>query len=88
MPAEMDEISRKVLQLEIEREALKKESDAASRTRLANLEEELTGKKEALNELKTQWEAEKSSVGKLTNDPAGDRKRQAANRTSRARSMI
>ena len=39
MPAEMDEISRKVLQLEIEREALKKETDPASQTRLTNLEQ-------------------------------------------------
>ena len=65
MPAEMDEISRKVMQLEIEREALKKETDPASRTRLTTIEQELKGKQEALNELKVQWEAEKSSVGKL-----------------------
>ncbi|MBA3967461.1 MAG: AAA family ATPase, partial [Nitrospirales bacterium] len=65
MPAEMDEISRKVLQLEIEREALKKETDAASRTRLTTIEQELQGKQKALNDLKTQWDAEKSSVGKL-----------------------
>ncbi|MDH5776543.1 MAG: AAA family ATPase, partial [Nitrospirota bacterium] len=44
MPAEMDVISRKVLQLEIEREALKKETDTGSQTRLANLEQELQGK--------------------------------------------
>ena len=65
MPAEMDEISRKVLQLEIEREALKKETDTGSQTRLANLEQELESKQQALAELKTQWDAEKSSVGKL-----------------------
>ncbi|MGD9852156.1 MAG: ATP-dependent chaperone ClpB [Nitrospirales bacterium] len=65
MPAEMDEISRKVMQLEIEREALKKETDPASQTRLANLEQELKAKQEALKELQVQWEAEKSSVGKL-----------------------
>jgi len=65
MPAEMDEISRKVLQLEIEREALKKETDPASQTRLTNLEQELQSKQAALQELKTQWDAEKSSVGKL-----------------------
>ena len=65
MPAEMDEISRKVLQLEIEREALKKETDAASRARLENLEQELTTKQNALNDLKAQWDAEKGSVGKL-----------------------
>ncbi len=65
MPAEMDEISRKVLQLEIEREALKKETDTGSQTRLANLEQELTSKQETLAELQTQWDIEKSSVGKL-----------------------
>jgi ATP-dependent Clp protease ATP-binding subunit ClpB len=65
MPAEMDEISRKVLQLEIEREALKKETDPGSASRLVNLEKELREKQERLNELKIRWEAEKSSVGKL-----------------------
>lgn len=65
MPAEMDEISRKVLQLEIEREALKKETDTGSQTRLANLEQELQTKQAALQELNTQWDAEKSSVEKL-----------------------
>ncbi len=65
MPAEMDEISRKVLQLEIEREALKKETDPASQTRLTNLEQELQNKKAALQKLTIQWDAEKSSVGKL-----------------------
>ncbi len=65
MPAEMDEISRKVLQLEIEREALKKETDSASQTRLINLEQELQNKKAVIQELNTQWDAEKSSVGKL-----------------------
>ena len=65
MPVEMDEISRKVLQLEIEREALKKETDPGSQTRLVNLEEELTDKQQTLQELKIRWDAEKASVGKL-----------------------
>ncbi len=65
MPAEMDEISRKVLQLEIEREALKKETDSGSQSRLANLEQELENKQQTLAELKKRWDAEKSSVGKL-----------------------
>lgn len=67
MPAELDEISRKVLQLEIEREALKKEEDAGSKARLETLETELEGKCQALAELKAQWETEKSSVGRLQN---------------------
>lgn len=65
MPAALDEVSRKVLQLEIEREALKKEEDAASRARLETLENELEGKRRELTELKQQWEAEKSAVGRL-----------------------
>ncbi len=65
MPVELDEISRKVLQLEIEREALKKETDPASQARLETLELELNTKKKELDTLKEQWEAEKSSVGRL-----------------------
>ena len=65
MPAELDEISRKVLQLEIEREALKKETDAGSLARLEALETELKEKQEEAQHLKTQWDAEKSSVGRL-----------------------
>jgi ATP-dependent Clp protease ATP-binding subunit ClpB len=65
MPAELDEISRKVLQLEIEREALKKETDPGSLARLDALEFELKEKQEAVQKLKTQWETEKSSVGRL-----------------------
>ncbi|MDT7041177.1 ATP-dependent chaperone ClpB [Candidatus Nitronereus thalassa] len=65
MPAELDEISRKVLQLEIEREALKKEVDPGSKARLETLEGELEGKRAELSRLKTQWDAEKASVGRL-----------------------
>lgn len=65
LPAELDEVSRKVLQLEIEREALRKETDAASRARLKTLEEELAEKNRDLQVLKTHWEAEKVSVGRL-----------------------
>jgi ATP-dependent Clp protease ATP-binding subunit ClpB len=65
MPAELDEISRKVLQLEIEREALKKEVDPGSKARLETLEGELEGKRQELTRLKTQWDTEKASVGRL-----------------------
>jgi len=65
MPAEMDEISRKVLQLEIEREALKKETDPGSLARLEALEQELTEKQGRLQHLKSQWDSEKASVGRL-----------------------
>ena len=65
MPAALDEVSRKVMQLEIEREALKKEEDPGSQARLETLEDELEDKRRELTELKSQWEAEKSAVGRL-----------------------
>ncbi len=65
MPTALDEISRKVLQLEIEREALKKEEDHGSKARLETLETELEVKGQELSDLKNQWEEEKSSVGRL-----------------------
>ncbi|MFO0707588.1 MAG: ATP-dependent chaperone ClpB [Nitrospira sp.] len=65
LPAELDEVSRKVLQLEIEREALKKEKDQASAARLTALEAELADKQRSAQVLKTQWESEKASVGRL-----------------------
>lgn len=65
LPAELDEVSRKVLQLEIEREALKKEKDAASAARLSTLEAELNEKQRDLQALKTRWESEKASVSRL-----------------------
>lgn len=65
LPAELDEVSRKVLQLEIEREALKKETDAGSKARLQSIEKELTEKNRDLQALKTRWESEKTSVSKL-----------------------
>ncbi len=65
MPASLDEISRRVMQLEIERQALKKETDAASKDRLEKLEEELTELKAEADTLKAQWQAEKGGVDKL-----------------------
>jgi ATP-dependent Clp protease ATP-binding subunit ClpB len=65
LPAELDEVSRKVMQLEIEREALRKESDPGSKARLATLEEELAEKNTQLHSLRARWEAEKASVGRL-----------------------
>ncbi|MEK7293486.1 MAG: ATP-dependent chaperone ClpB [Nitrospirota bacterium] len=65
LPAELDEVSRKVMQLEIEREALRKETDPASRARLKTLETELAEKISARDALKTHWETEKASVGRL-----------------------
>ncbi len=65
LPAELDEVSRKVMQLEIEREALRKETDPGSRARLKTLEKELAEKHSDLTALKSRWEAEKASVGRL-----------------------
>jgi ATP-dependent Clp protease ATP-binding subunit ClpB len=65
LPAELDEVSRKVLQLEIEREALKKETDAGSRARLQSIENELADKNRDLSVLKARWDSEKNSVSKL-----------------------
>jgi ATP-dependent Clp protease ATP-binding subunit ClpB len=65
LPAELDEVSRKVMQLEIEREALRKETDPGSRSRLKTLEAELAEKISSRDALKTHWETEKASVGRL-----------------------
>jgi ATP-dependent Clp protease ATP-binding subunit ClpB len=62
MPVELDEVLRRVMQLEIEREALRKESDSASRDRLAKLEKELADLKSRSDALKAQWLAEKQAV--------------------------
>ncbi len=62
MPTELDEVSRRVMQLEIEREALKKETDRASKDRLEKLEKELGDLKAEADALKARWQAEKQSV--------------------------
>jgi ATP-dependent Clp protease ATP-binding subunit ClpB len=64
MPAELDEITRRILQLEIEREALRKETDAASRERLAKLEKDLAQLQEQARTLRAQWESEKGAIEK------------------------
>jgi ATP-dependent Clp protease ATP-binding subunit ClpB len=61
-PTALDEIERRILQLEIEREALKKETDEASKERLAKLEAELASEKEKSNALRAQWEQEKAAI--------------------------
>src|SRR5436853_2649172 len=65
MPAELDEAMRRQMQLEIEREALKKEKDKASRERLAKIEKEIADLKTNTAALKAQWQAEKQSVDDL-----------------------
>jgi len=65
MPSELDEILRRTMQLEIEREALKKEKDSASKERLLKLEKELSDLKGQSGALKGQWDIEKEAVLKL-----------------------
>ncbi len=65
MPAELDEVSRRIMQLEIEENALKKEDDEASKRRLEMLEEELSKQREKMKEMKARWENEKSAIQKV-----------------------
>ncbi len=62
MPAELDDLRRKIMQQEIEEMALKKEDDHLSRDRLAELKKELADEKEQFNAMKSRWEAEKNGV--------------------------
>ena len=65
MPAELDESRRRIMQLEIEREALRKEKDKASKERLAKLEKELADEKASSDALTARWQNEKKSVERL-----------------------
>jgi ATP-dependent Clp protease ATP-binding subunit ClpB len=65
MPAELDEASRRIMQLEIEREALKKESDDGSKRRLERIEKEIANLRDETDGIKARWQAEKDSVAKL-----------------------
>src|SRR5215472_8639088 len=62
MPAELDEVERRIMQLEIEREALRKETDTASRDRLAVIEREIADLSEQRDGLKAQWTSEKDVI--------------------------
>jgi ATP-dependent Clp protease ATP-binding subunit ClpB len=66
MPAELDEANRRVMQLEIEREALKRETDPASRDRLEKLEMELADAEDRRQALRAQWQTEKDAIEKLS----------------------
>ncbi|MFP6665051.1 MAG: ATP-dependent chaperone ClpB [Deltaproteobacteria bacterium] len=65
MPTELDEVARRAMQLEIEREALRKETDRASEERLGKLEKELADLKEEETRLRAQWEKEKEVLGAI-----------------------
>ena len=65
MPTELDAVSRKIIQMEIEEAALKKEEDELSRGRLAQLQKELAEERDKFNAMKAQWENEKNAIGKV-----------------------
>ncbi len=65
MPSELDEVTRKVMQLEIEEAALKEEKDPASERRLEILQRELADYKEEANQMKSKWESEKNEISKI-----------------------
>src|ERR1700726_525332 len=65
LPTEIDEIERRVMQLEIERQALRKESDAHSRERLKQIEKDLGALREQSSGLKAHWQTEKDAIGRI-----------------------
>ena len=65
MPTELDAVSRRIIQLEIEEAALKKEEDALSKARLSDLQRELAEERDAFTAKKAQWENEKSAIEKV-----------------------
>ncbi len=65
MPEELDQLQRKLTQLEVEEQALKKESDAASRKRLETVGHEIASLREQLGALKARWEAEKQAIARV-----------------------
>jgi ATP-dependent Clp protease ATP-binding subunit ClpB len=67
MPTELDEIERRIRQLEIEKEAIKKEKDPGSKDRLAKIDREISHLKEDRDRLRLQWDAEKESIRKIRN---------------------
>ena len=65
MPTELDAVSRKIIQMEIEEAALKKEEDELSKGRLSELQKELAEERDKFNAMKAQWENEKNAIGKV-----------------------
>ncbi|MBC5804769.1 MAG: ATP-dependent chaperone ClpB [Candidatus Eremiobacter antarcticus] len=66
MPVELDEVERRIMQLSIEREALRKETDSASKSRLANLEAEIAKLGTESDKLKSQWSAERGAITEIS----------------------
>ena len=65
MPTELDEVSRRIIQMEIEEAALKKEEDDLSKARLTSLQKELAEERDSFNTMKAQWENEKNAIERL-----------------------
>ena len=65
MPAELDAVSRKIIQLEIEEAALKKETDELSKARLSELRKELAEERDSFNSRKAKWDNEKNAIGRV-----------------------
>ena len=65
MPTELDAVSRKIIQMEIQEAALKKEEDSLSQGRLAELQKELAEERDRFNAMKAQWENEKNAIGRV-----------------------
>ena len=65
MPTELDTVSRKIIQMEIEEAALKKEEDELAKARLAELQKELAEERDSFNAMKAQWENEKNAIGRV-----------------------
>ena len=86
-PEALDELDRRLMQLKIEREALKKEKDTASKDRLAKLEKEIANLEEKANALAQRWQAEKeklAAAGKLREEHSIGRGRNSSRRSARA----
>ena len=66
LPTELDDISRRIMQLEIEEAALKKDDDALTQARLHDLQKELAEQRDVFNQMKARWESEKDAIGKVT----------------------
>ena len=71
-PEEIDEVERRIIQLEIERQALEKEEDDTSKERLAKLAEELADLEEKRNQLKARWQNEKETIDRMRRNHGAD----------------
>ena len=88
MPAELDEMERRRMQLEIEREALRKEKDAASKRRLETLEKELADLRDITDVMKAQWEQEKEVVAGIRETREALERLQPGDRGGRTRGRL